>query len=205
MGPSSCTHPQQPSPPSPLPTWAEVARGGQERGGAHARGQVPPSGTHSTPARPAHASPPPSHLPSSHTQFMAWLSCRRAGIPARLILETDGVAEEISFWFRPSQNGDRSAAPSQHPPRRGRTKRRRRAKRRRVNRFGQASLTPSSQVCPVATAVAPATFPEVTAPPAESRNMSPPAKFPPAKRPRTRSQEWFYPGPFHAGDKPCGG
>ena len=118
---------------------------------------------------------------------MAWLSCRRAGIPARLILETDGVAEEISFWFRPSQNGDRSAAPSQHPPRRGRTKRRRRAKRRRVNRFGQASPIPSSQVCPVATAVAPASFPEVTAPPAESRNMSPPAKSPPAKRPRTRA------------------
>jgi len=180
MDSASCTHPQQlPPPPSPSPTWAEVAGGGQRGRGVCDRGQPPPVSSHSTPARPAYVSTPP--VPSAHTQFMAWLSCRRAGIPARLVLETDGTAEEFSFWCRPPTNGDGPPA-----KKRRRRRRRRQADGRRVSCGGRVP-PPSAG----ATAGASASGPEADVPHGGSNVSpafpSPPAGSPPAKRPRTRA------------------
>ena len=101
-----------PPPPSPLPTWAKVARGGSSRGetGDQTRAR-PPTAYSSTPTHPAHSntytgSPqPPLHPPCAHSQYLAWVRCRRAGIPARLVLETDGCTEDVTLWFRPSAVG----------------------------------------------------------------------------------------------------
>ena len=93
MASSSST--RHPPPPSPSPTWAEVARGGSSRGGEsdQTRGSSPPL-------------PPPS----AYTQYVAWVHCRREGIPARLVLETDGRTEDICLWFRSTATGGISAA-----------------------------------------------------------------------------------------------
>ncbi len=187
MDASSRHHPQQlPSPPSPSPSWADVVRGGhsregQERRGEPGRGHLPPANSRSIPAHSI-----PLSLPSAHAQFRAWLSCRKAGLPARLVLETDGTTEEISFWFRPSTNGiglaPREAVPNQQPVRRrGKRRRRRRAER--------------SKGSPATMAAASASDSEVTGPNAGtlrsplpvSVDSSPPAGSPPAKRPRTRA------------------
>jgi hypothetical protein len=111
---SSCTcRPSQPATPPPPPsastTWAEVARGGSSRGVGTSSDQTrakPPaaySSSNNSSARPiityADTSSAPLPLPSAHTQYLAWVACRRDGVPARLVLETDGATEEVSLWF----------------------------------------------------------------------------------------------------------
>ena len=196
MDAGSLPHPQQPPPPSPSPTWADVARGGhgggKARRGAPGRGQLPPAGrssvTHSTPA------PPPRHVPTSHTpsptastQFEAWLRCRKEGCPARLVLETDGVSEEVSLWFRtatavnPAHTAGDKVAPLRR--RRSRPERDRRRRRLRVERrqAARSNAPPTSVVATAATD-------NGQVPPAEGLGeSSPPAGSPPAKRPRTRA------------------
>ena len=104
MEPSSCHQPPPRNtlpPPSPA-SWAEVARGGGGR-----RGQLA-SSDYSTPT----PSPPLAPLsPSATSQFEAWLRCRKEGYPAKLVLETDGVSEEVSLWFRRTGHAPTEAAP----------------------------------------------------------------------------------------------
>ena len=188
MGPSTRHHPP-PSPPSNTsptsPTWAEVARGEQE-----GRSHPPPSGgssvTHSTPAPPRRVRTSPTPAPSAHTQFEAWLRCREEGHPAKLVLETDGVSEEVNLWFRrPTASTVHTACdkgtPSQRRrirPERERRRRRLRAERRKAARY---NLPPTSVEATARTANVPVPQAECLGDPAPS------AGSPPAKRPRTRA------------------
>jgi len=93
-------------PPHPSPTWADAARGRDQ-----ARAQLPAASNDSTPARPAHTYAGSLPPPSAHSQYMAWVRCRRWGIPAKLVLETDGCTEEVTLWFHSTAaGGDSSAA-----------------------------------------------------------------------------------------------
>jgi hypothetical protein len=162
-------HSNTPPPPSPSPTWAEVTRGGSSRGKGSSsdqtRAKPPAADSNSSSARPIYtytdtgSSPLP--LPSAHSQYLAWVSCRRDGVPARLVLETDGVTEEICLWFRPvvNSNGGRPAADAAtHAPTSGKRRRERaRRRRRREERRGEAdkNCTPSyTSTAGVATAAA---------------------------------------------------
>ena len=171
-----------PFPPSHSPSWAEVASGGQKR-----RGQPPPdpsSSTHSTPAPPNStlpSPPPPFPPPSAHTQFMAWLGCRKAGYPARLVLETNGVDEEISFWFRPGavKTAAGDAASSRVKGRRKEREQRRRRLRAERRKAARCREVPTPAAGPPARM---ATVPDSALP-----APSPPASSPPAKRLRSRN------------------
>jgi len=128
---SSTRHPPF-HPPSPTPTWAEVARGEQGIGGA--RSQPPqPAASNSTPASPStNTGSNPLPPPSAYSQYMAWVRCRREGIPARLVLETDGTTEDVCLWFRPTAIGGNSAA--NVPTHAWHSGKRRRERARRVRR-----------------------------------------------------------------------
>ena len=104
------------------------------------RGQPPPSAqqpaanssTPTHPPGPTNSGSTPFSPPSAYSQYMAWVSCRREGIPARLVLETDGASEEICFWFRRSADGGGYASrDAAHPPPHTGKRRRERARRRR--------------------------------------------------------------------------
>ena len=104
-------------PPPPSPTWAEVVGGGSSRKGSTGSNQTharPPAPSSRTPARATYTNTDtgyaPLHLPSAHSQYMAWTRCRREGVQARLVLETDGTSEEVSLWFRSAANGGDPAA-----------------------------------------------------------------------------------------------
>jgi hypothetical protein len=120
----------------PSPTWAEVAREGSSGGETRAKPPV----FNSTPARTIYSNTPAgsgaSHLPSAHSQFLAWECCRRRGIPARLVLDTDGATEEVSFWFRSGANvgGPTNVATHVAPTHVASGKRRRERARRRRRR-----------------------------------------------------------------------
>jgi len=167
MGASTGGPPPRNTLPPPSPSWAEVAGGGgEERRGSTA--------VHATRVPSRHAPCPAP--PSASTQFEAWLLCRKKGIPAKLVLETDGDSEEISLWFRSAPR-----APTVPPPprrRRHRPGRNRRRRKREVERL-QSALPNARPASAEATAVAAPTAGEVVA--------SPPSGSPPAKRPRTRA------------------
>ena len=127
-------------PPPPSPTWAEIAKGGisrdEMRGQTHAQQQH--AARSSTPAHSIYtntdvgSSFPP--LPSAYSQYLAWVRCRMEGIPARLVLDTDGATEEVSFWFRPNANGGSSAAAHVNQSGKRRRERARRVRRREERR-----------------------------------------------------------------------
>ena len=152
---TSRTHPQQhPHPPSPSHTWAEVARGvpgvrswrstqqtsAQQHAASSSTPAHPPTYTGSLPLPP----------PCAYSQYMAWVACRREGIPARLVMETDGVKEEISLWFQRSVNGGVAAADeaacNQHTGKRRRERARRR--RRQEERRKEAEEGPKPTATP---------------------------------------------------------
>ena len=128
-----------PSPPLPSPSWAERVRGVANRGETRAKPPV----NNSTPTHTIFSSTPTgagaSSLPSAHSQFLARENCRRRGVPARLVLDTDGVTEEVSLWFRAGANVGGSTAASHAAAahvvsgkrRRERARRRRRREERR--------------------------------------------------------------------------
>ena len=135
---------------------------------------------YSTPAAPP---PPTQHTPSTSTspnatsQFEAWLRCRKEGVPARLVLETDGVSEEVCLWVRRTARAPTEATPPRRRRRRpGRDKERR---QRRAERERAARSNAPPAPAEVAAGAAPST--------ADPVDLSPPAKSPPAKRPRTRA------------------
>ena len=124
-----------------------------------------PPAVHNTPA-PTHHTPRPRSSPSAASQFEAWLRCRKEGFPAKLVLETDGVNEEVSLWFRCT-----ARAPTEAAPRRRRRKRPERDRRRRQRRAPPAAAMDNGPFPPTASSV----------------ESSPPAGSPPAKLPRTRA------------------
>ena len=181
-------------PPPPSPTWAEVARGGSSRGESsdQTHAQPPAADCNSTPARPIYTSigSIPLPLPSTHSQYLAWVSCRREGLPARLVLETDGHTEEVCLWFRPAVNsninGGCSAADiATHKPPSGKRRRehaRRRRRREERRREAEENRSPSDTPIPgVATA---AEIILSTSPPAASpspENIQPSSATPSAR------------------------
>jgi hypothetical protein len=131
------------------------------------------------------AAPPPptqhtlstSTSPNATSQFEAWLRCRKEGVPARLVLETDGVSEEVCLWVRRTARAPTEATPPRRRRRRpGRDKERR---QRRAERERAARSNAPPAPAEVAAGAAPST--------ADPVDLSPPAKSPPAKRPRTRA------------------
>ena len=133
-----------------------------------------PTASSSTPARPHSriGSLPP---PNAFTQYMMWARCRREGIPARLVLDTDGVTEEICLWFRLSaaSNIGGGAADNVADPKQTGKRRRERARRRR-RQEGERGHSPTAMPTPgVATGAATASFPSTLA-------VSPPTMAPPA-------------------------
>ena len=173
-GPSNCHQlPPHHTLPPPSPSWAEVAGGG----GGERRGQPAVCGTR---APSSHHAPRPSP-PSATTQFESWLLCRREGIPAKLVLETDGVSEEVSLWFRRTP-----CAPTEPPPPRRRRHRPGRHRRRRLRKV--EGLQTAQSNAPPASAEATAAEENGPDPPKMSEvEASPPSGSPPAKRPRTRA------------------
>jgi len=162
-----------PSPPLPSPSWAERVRGVANRGETRAKPPV----NNSTPTRTIFSSTPAgagaSSLPSAHSQFLAWENCRRRGVPARLVLDTDGVTEEVSLWFRAGANVGGSTAASHAAAahvvsgkrRRERARRRRRREERR--REAEENLLPPGPPTAGGNTEAPDT------PPAPPREPSP--------------------------------
>jgi len=106
--------------PSPSPTWAEAARGGSSTGeyGDHTRVG------------------PPFPPPCAHSQY-GMVHCRRGGLPAKRVLETDGITEEFSLWFRTTAAGDATTQAHAHHSGKRRREQARRA-RRRVERRREA-------------------------------------------------------------------
>jgi len=155
--------PRQTLPP-PSPTWAEVAGGGVERSGR------PAVRAASRAFSSRHA--PRTAPPSATTQFESWLLCRRDGIPAKLVLETDGESEEVTLWFRRAP-----CAPTQPPPPRRRRQRPRRNRERRKREAEGQKTAPAPAAAETA----------VVAAAASEIGASPPSGSPPAKRPRTRA------------------
>ena len=168
--------------PPPSPLWSEVARGGSSKGesGDLTRAQ-PPTACSSTPTRPAntntHSGRPSPTLPPpcAHSQYVAWVHCRRVGIAARLVLDFDGCTEEVTLWSRPSTAGGDSVpdantathAHSHHSGKR-RRERARRARRREERREARGRCSPP--VTPTTgeaakTAIAPTPPPPVEPPP----------------------------------------
>jgi len=137
---------------------------------------------HSTPVPSLHPQPTPS--PSASSQFEAWLRCRKEGYPAKLVLETDGVCEEVSLWFRKG-NVERTTAEEAAPSRRRRKRpergRRRKQRREELRRAAQSTAPPTLVGVTAARDIGPV-------PTAASMvASSPPGGSPPAKRPRTRA------------------
>ena len=158
-----------PCPPPPLtsPTWAEASRG-------EAR-----DSNDSTPARPAHTytgSPP-----TAHSQYMAWVRCRRGGIPAKLVLDTDGCTEEVTLWFRSTAAGGKSSAADTaahtnapaHVSGKRRRERARRARRREERRREAAGRRPPPATPTPGMAATTATIP--LPPPPETPHPTEPA------------------------------
>ena len=170
--------------PSPSQSWAEVVRGGEER-----RGQPPPHSRRvvnscSIPAHPSHtpsSSPLPS--PSALDQFRAWLQCRKEGFPAKLVLETDGVEEEVHFWYRPTARA--TTTPTQPSKRMRRRSRERRRRKARAQRRKEAWSREGPQPAPGPTdpAVVGA-VPSLSGASPVAGPGSPPVVEPPAKRPK---------------------
>ena len=183
----------RPHPPSP--SWADVARGGKVRRGGPGGGQPPPTGrssvSHSTPTPPGptprHVGASPSSSPSASTQFEAWLRCREEGYPARLVLETDGVSEEVNLWFRKATAlSSACTAGNKVAPSRRRRKRPERDRRRR-RLWLERRKTAGYDTSPTSVEATAATDNRTVPPPVSLGESSPPAGSPPAKRPRTRA------------------
>ena len=82
---------------------------------------------------------------------MAWVRCRREGLPAKLVLETDGSHEEVHLWFRRAvTRGEPAAAADNRQQQSGkrRRERARRTRRREERRRGErdAPTTPVNGV-----------------------------------------------------------
>ena len=100
-----------------------------------------------------------------------WLLCRREGILAKLVLETDGDSEEVSLWFRRAP-----CAPTQPPPTAAGAETWAKETEEKTG-SGGAKTAPAS----VETAVVAATACEIV--------VSPPSGSPLAKRPRAAARE----------------
>ena len=133
----------------------------------------PPVTTSSTPAHPSHTytSSPPLLPPSAYTQYMAWVHCRRDGIPARLVLETDGKTEDICLWFQHSAvSSDSATDVATHVQQSGKRRRerarrkRRREERRRESEEGVSSPAASTYDVTVMTATVPSVSPQEALP-----------------------------------------
>jgi len=133
---------QPPPPPPPSPTWAEILRGGSSRGerqrSDHTQAQPTAAASNSTPAGHTQTytdtGSNPLPPPSAHSQYLAWVCCRREGIPARLVLETDGVIEDVCLWFRPFAVGATDVNAHTPPSGKRRRERARRIRRREERR-----------------------------------------------------------------------
>jgi len=161
--------------PPPSPSWAEVAGGG----GEERRGKLPPV------LLPHH----PSHSPSATSQFEAWLRCREEGIPAKLVLETDGTNEEVSLSFMRTARAPTAAhlRRRRRRPERDKKRRQQRAERRRAAQSNAPPQEAAAENGPP-TVIAVDSSPPAGSPPAGSPpEGSPPAGSPPAKRHRTRA------------------
>jgi len=128
---------------------------------------------------------------------MAWVRCRRGGIPARLVLDTDGITKEITLWFRASAAGGESAtanvaahanAPQSGKRRRERARRARRRDEKKREAEGRCwpPATPTSGVAAMA-AAAPSPPPSEALPPADTAFNEPILQGVPAVRDHART------------------